>query len=120
MTKPRKPKPPSRLPDSRLRMERRPAWLSRPVKSTDLRQCGCMALGDAVRLYDALGELIAAKTALDDHPIRTTGAQVRCRVCQCTEGNCIGCINLTGGRCRWSPDDPTVCTACVKPKAGAG
>lgn len=112
---PRKPKPPKLLPDSRLRIERRPAWLGEPF------ECDIMLFHDcrgshALAIVDQLVAKIEQASAGDEHPIRPhTIDHKRCRVCHCT-GNCIGCVNLTGDACSWSPEDPTVCTACVIPK----
>lgn len=34
-----------------------------------------------------------------------------CRVCECTEADCGGCVEKTGRPCRWVEDD--LCSACV-------
>lgn len=37
----------------------------------------------------------------------------RCRLCGCTEMDCLQCIERTGSPCAWADADKTVCTACV-------
>jgi hypothetical protein len=36
-----------------------------------------------------------------------------CRVCGCTDGDCRGCILLTGEPCSWIDKKRTLCSACV-------
>ena len=38
-----------------------------------------------------------------------------CRVCQCTELDCSGCVERTGIPCHWLADD--LCSACGEPAA---
>jgi hypothetical protein len=38
------------------------------------------------------------------------GAQRKCRVCGCTDGDCSGCILRTGKPCHWI--EPDLCSAC--------
>jgi transcriptional regulator with XRE-family HTH domain len=35
----------------------------------------------------------------------------RCRVCGCTDENCLGCFIRTGRPCEWVEDD--LCSACI-------
>ena len=44
-------------------------------------------------------------------PVRT------CRVCQCTDDDCSGCIARTGKACHWV--EPDLCSACVTPAMAA-
>ncbi len=39
-----------------------------------------------------------------------------CRVCGCTDRNCLGCIERTGERCYWVDED--LCSACVGAEGG--
>lgn len=40
------------------------------------------------------------------------GGRIRsCRVCGCTEADCTGCIERTGGPCSWVEAD--LCSACA-------
>lgn len=36
-----------------------------------------------------------------------------CRLCGCTEADCLGCMEKTGHPCAWTDDTKTLCTACV-------
>jgi hypothetical protein len=121
--KTKKPPAPRRLPDSRLRMERRPAWMTQEFgMGAHLSPYNLGA--HALAVFDDIGSRIIEASAQADHPIITFtddkfgGWMKRCRVCHCTDANCRGCIALTGSPCSWSDEDATVCTACVKPKAG--
>lgn len=35
-----------------------------------------------------------------------------CRICGCSDENCIGCIEITGAPCSWANEKQDVCTAC--------
>ena len=37
-------------------------------------------------------------------------ARRKCRICGCTDGNCVQCIRKTGKPCRWV--GPDLCSAC--------
>ena len=37
----------------------------------------------------------------------------KCRVCGCTEDNCLQCIEKTGEPCSWVEGEPDLCTACA-------
>jgi hypothetical protein len=46
-----------------------------------------------------------------DNPIR------ECRICGCTDDNCLGCIAKTGSPCHWIEDD--LCSACAGEVSGS-
>jgi hypothetical protein len=113
------------LPDGRLRLDRRPKWLDAFIgfKIKDFlyrtsKNAAGMNGREFVLFITALVGELNNLTAGDDHPIDPFHLGRRCRVCQCTEDDCSGCIELTGSPCCWSPLDPTVCTACVLPIGG--
>jgi hypothetical protein len=43
----------------------------------------------------------------------TTSTKARCRVCGCTDDDCMQCIARTGEPCHWVT--PDLCSACLKP-----
>jgi hypothetical protein len=122
----RKPKPKAKsnpigpLPDSRLRMHRRPQWLADPVDLENFSRGKCRTWADLVDLAQFLGHVIEDKSFGDDHPICLTAIGRRCRVCQCTQADCSGCAEILGDACTWSKEDNSVCTACVVPLAKGG
>jgi hypothetical protein len=120
VSKSKKPAPRvKRLPDSRLRTERLPAWLDQRVVSKRYLAAGCRTYADLLALWDDLSELMHTLSICQEHPI-IDGTMRRCRVCHCTQDDCSGCVALTGDACTWSPEDPSVCTACVIPKLTKG
>lgn len=42
--------------------------------------------------------------------------RARCRVCGCTDANCLGCIEKTGSPCTWV--EPDLCSACAPTPRG--
>ncbi len=53
-----------------------------------------------------------------DYSERLLEQEVRtCRVCGCTDENCLGCIERTGEECYWVAAD--LCSACVDSTPGA-
>ncbi len=76
---------------------------------------------DAVSSYQTLWQSINGINSWDLNPwvwvvkyriLSTTGRPVRaCRVCGCTEDNCIQCIKKTGMPCYWVEYD--LCSACM-------
>lgn len=36
-----------------------------------------------------------------------------CRICQCTEADCSGCVARTGSPCTWCSETKELCTACL-------
>ena len=64
----------------------------------------------AAALGSARGQLVAALTSAP--PVAEPDAAVRaCRVCDCTEDDCSGCIERTGEPCWWIAAD--LCSACA-------
>ena len=61
-------------------------------------------------LYE-LGQLnedpVDEAEAWTDEPAQTR----QCRVCQCTDDDCLRCLIRTGRPCSWVDDD--LCSACV-------
>lgn len=108
------------IPDSRLRLERRPPWLNRPLGKNDVDAVRLSRIPsngqEFLTLVSDLINRVETLTVNDDHPIDPSFHGRRCRVCQCTEHDCEGCVELIGKPCEWHPLDPTVCTACVKPE----
>jgi hypothetical protein len=72
---------------------------------------------------NALIPLIGASRKMDELPpvsrvaLRIVAASVcepgTCMVCECTEDDCSGCIQRTGGPCHWLNENRTVCSACL-------
>lgn len=51
-------------------------------------------------------------SAGDDEPVDFSDIFVRkCRVCDCTDLDCSGCIERSGAPCWW--EEPNLCSACV-------
>lgn len=40
-----------------------------------------------------------------------------CRVCGCTDDDCMQCIRKTGEPCRWVDESHTLCSACTGKEA---
>lgn len=49
-----------------------------------------------------------------DEPVPSPVYRV-CRVCGCTDDDCLGCIERTGEACWWIDDD--LCSACQEPRS---
>lgn len=48
-----------------------------------------------------------------EHPTREDVEEFgACRICGCTDDNCVGCIEITGAPCSWANEKQDVCTAC--------
>lgn len=48
---------------------------------------------------------------LEELPRYLAGPEARCRVCGCTDDDCLDCILRTGEPCSWAEAD--LCSACV-------
>lgn len=61
-----------------------------------------------IRFINKLMLLLSGKS------MNQTGAKSgTCQVCGCTEDDCSGCIEKTGGPCQWIDEEKTICSACV-------
>jgi hypothetical protein len=57
------------------------------------------------------GKKSAKKVATPAAPV--CGRPGECRVCECTEADCSGCVARTGAPCSWVDADRTLCSACL-------